>query len=82
LFLIFNRSLTLEEISALSNCTGDFNGDLKVDYGDFKILENNWLKTGCGDPNWCDGSDLNQDAVVDFHDFLIFRDCWLKACAV
>jgi hypothetical protein len=58
--------------------TRDFNQDTKVDFADLALLSIHWLKTGCSDPDWCDGTDLNTDGAIDRYDLMLFADYWLE----
>jgi hypothetical protein len=57
--------------------TRDFNQDTKVDFGDLALLSLYWLQIGCGDPDWCAGTDLNIDGIIDHNDLMFFADYWL-----
>ncbi|MHC4396915.1 MAG: hypothetical protein ACYS1A_14810 [Planctomycetota bacterium] len=35
------------------------------------VLSSHWLRTDCGQPDWCSGADLNRDSVVNFVDFAL-----------
>ena len=42
------------------------------------VLSSHWLRTDCGQPDWCDGADLNQDSVVNFVDFALLDGCCIE----
>jgi len=54
--------------------TRDFNNDTKVDFADFAVLASYWQENGCGDQNWCEGT----DPTVDINDLMFFVDYWLE----
>jgi hypothetical protein len=58
--------------------TRDFNKDTKVDFADFAILASYWHENGCGDPNWCEGTDLDTNGIVDLNDLMFFVEYWLE----
>ena len=58
--------------------TRDFNNDTSVDSADFAVLASHWQKTGCSDPNWCEGTDLDTNGNVDCNDLTLFMDYWLE----
>ena len=66
------EDVTYEVQNILHTAYGDANLDCRVDFADFQILLDNWIKTGCG---WA-GCDFNGDGVVDFGDFQILLDNW------
>jgi len=55
----------------------DLNGDCYVNWQDFSVFAGQWLASGCGSPDWCDGADLNQDTDVNWADFSVFASQWL-----
>lgn len=59
--------------------TRDFNGDAKVDFVDFAILNSFRTVTNCADLNWCEGADLDTDGDVDRGDLMLFADYWLES---
>jgi hypothetical protein len=34
-----------------------------------------WLRTNCGDPDWCNGLDINQDSTINLTDFAAVPTC-------
>jgi hypothetical protein len=56
----------------------DFNKDTKVDFIDFALFAYHWLRTDCGDPDWCEGADLDTNGNVDREDLMFFADYWLE----
>jgi hypothetical protein len=57
---------------------GDLNGDCRVDFFDFAVFANQWLRTDCASGNnFCNGADFQPDANVNFFDLLIFAQNWL-----
>lgn len=55
--------------------SADFNGDYFIDFSDFRLLAEEWLKTGNGLK-----SDLVNDDTVDQQDLAAFLDQWLTPC--
>jgi hypothetical protein len=37
-----------------------------------------WLATGCGLPDWCEGSDVDRDSTVNFADFALLDGCSIE----
>ncbi|MHC4147944.1 MAG: hypothetical protein ACYSR5_00515 [Planctomycetota bacterium] len=58
--------------------TRNFNSDTSVDFIDFAIFASYWQTIGCGDPNWCEGTDLDFSGSVDVNDLGLFVDYWLE----
>jgi hypothetical protein len=58
--------------------TRDFNKDSKVDFKDLALVAYHWLRTDCGDPDWCEGIDFDTDGNVDREDLMFFADYWLE----
>ncbi len=57
--------------------TADFNGDGDIDLGDFARLAGYWFIAGCGEPNWCGGTNMTRDGSVDENDLMQFFGHWL-----
>jgi len=60
---------------------GDFNQDCHVNWQDFEIFAQHWLRCDCGAPDWCGGCDLDQEGCVNWEDFGIFAEHWLECTA-
>jgi hypothetical protein len=57
---------------------GDLNSDCKVDFVDFALFANQWLRRDCGSENkFCNGADLLPDTTVDLFDLIIVAQNWL-----
>ncbi|HUT30516.1 MAG TPA: hypothetical protein VMX13_12050 [Sedimentisphaerales bacterium] len=41
-------------------------------------LSLHWLETGCGPPDWCEGSDVDRDSTVNFADFALLDGCSIE----
>lgn len=54
--------------------------DCVVDIYDLAVISEDWLKTGCQDPNNCVGGDISDpnDGIVDYDDLTIMADQWLE----
>ena len=52
---------------------GDFDGDERVDQGDFEILESCLTGPGLRPPEECKKTDLDVDLDVDLYDFTILQ---------
>jgi len=59
--------------------TADLSGNCWVDFLDYAIFANQWLITGCSEPNWCTGADLDQNSEVNWLDLDIFTNQWLQS---
>lgn len=55
-----------------SDTTGNINGDNIVNFPDFVLLAQNWMKVQK------DISDLNQDGIVNFNDFGVLAYYWME----
>jgi beta-glucanase (GH16 family) len=57
---------------------GDIDGDGYVNAIDLSLFADQWLETGCSDPNlnWCGGADINHNGNVDFNDFAFLAQNW------
>jgi hypothetical protein len=58
------------------NLVPDMDGNGAVDYGDFAVLAENWMRV-CSAPDWCQGCDFDTSGTVDFADLCDFVDHWL-----
>lgn len=56
----------------------DLDGDWIVDMVDFGAFADDWQRTDCVTPTWCDGSDFTQNGSVDAFDLFILADQWLR----
>jgi len=50
-----------------------------VNFRDFNIFTDKWLKDNCAIGNWCSGADLDRDLDVDSTDLVVFVNNWLWA---
>ena len=57
----------------------DLDGNGVVTICDFVLFAEQWLRTDCVWPQWCQGADLNRDGAVGLPDFSILADSWLKS---
>lgn len=59
---------------------GDLNWDEWVDFADFALFANEWMRNDCNAANnWCDGADfIPHSGSVDWNDLNIFADHWLN----
>jgi hypothetical protein len=55
----------------------DLNEDGFAGSTDYAIFADNWLKDGCVDPSWCEGSDIDWDGMVTIVDLIAFVEHWL-----
>ena len=62
-----------------SGCTGDQNGDSKVNFNDFVMFAYAY-NTHAGDANYNVLADLNSNGVVDFNDFTVFASVYGVIC--
>lgn len=58
--------------------SSDLDGNGFTNLRDFEILASNWLRSDCGDNDWCDGADLNRDWSTDLIDVSQLAADWLK----
>jgi hypothetical protein len=56
----------------------DINKSGFTDMKDFSLLAQQWLKTGCTAPYWCNGADLDFNGSVSFDDLLLLIQDRLK----
>ncbi len=57
--------------------TRDLDSDGIVDFNDFSLFANEWMKTDCAEPDYCNGADLDSDGDVDYNDLQSFNEFWL-----
>ncbi|MHB0946844.1 MAG: hypothetical protein ACYC3B_06705 [Sedimentisphaerales bacterium] len=58
---------------------GDLNSDCKVNFFDFAVFANQWLRTDCeSGNNYCQGAAFDPDNDVDIVDLAIFAENWLE----
>ncbi len=55
---------------------GDFTGSYGVNFADYSILANQWMKD-CQSPDWCYGCDFDKSGKVDLTDLFEFAENWL-----
>jgi hypothetical protein len=53
----------------------DLDGD--VDLGDFALLSQQWLETGCVLPGWCADADIDRSGTVGLSDLVLMVQDWL-----
>jgi len=41
-------------------------------------LSSYYLQAGCGEPDWCGGTDIDRNSAVDFVDFALFDGCCIE----
>jgi hypothetical protein len=75
----YYQLLTLTTESFTITQTADFDDDCDVDLADFSVLASWWLRSGCGEPDWCGRTDLRKNGSVDTADLEIFTENWLDA---
>ncbi len=56
----------------------DWDRDWIVDMVDFGAFADDWLRSGCVSPTWCEGSDFDRSSSVDVLDLYILIDEWLR----
>jgi glycosidase len=61
----------------LVNSIMDLDSDGDVDIADFALFTQQWKKSPCAGPGWCNGSDLNKDGIVDIQDLAQWVEAWL-----
>jgi hypothetical protein len=63
---------------------GDMDGDGHTNLIDLSLFADQWLETGCSDPNsnWCGGADINHSGNVDFSDFAFLAQNWSPATPI
>jgi pimeloyl-ACP methyl ester carboxylesterase len=58
---------------------GDLNGDSKINFADFSLFADDWLKADCEESNnWCEGTDFDHIGSVDMLDLATFASHWLE----
>ena len=69
----------IETITITQIPTRDFDGNKKINYGDFSKIHHHWMATDC-DPNtdWCEQSDISRNGTVNLVDLDLFDDFWLE----
>ena len=73
---VFDTSDAVFTIRECQTIAADLNNDCYVDWTDLDIFADQWLASGCGEPDWCDGADFDQSQDVNFVDFSIFASEW------
>ncbi|MHC4752340.1 MAG: FG-GAP repeat protein [Planctomycetota bacterium] len=56
----------------------DISGDRFTDFMDFGLFAPQWLQSGCGPVDWCDGADFNRSGNVNLRDLAILIEEWLQ----
>ena len=67
------------QIQPQQGCTGDQNGDSKINFNDFVMFAYAY-NTHTGDANYNVLADLNSNGVVDFNDFTVFASVYGVIC--
>ncbi len=57
---------------------GDLDGDLDVDFYDFAIFAEHWMKSGCVETSPCGIAELTGDANITTGDLKVLTENWLK----
>lgn len=57
---------------------GDLDGDLDVDFYDFAIFSEHWMKSGCIEISPCGIAELTGDANITTGDLKVLTENWLK----
>jgi len=57
---------------------GDLDGDLDVDFNDFAIFSEHWMKSGCIEISPCGIAELTGDANITIDDLKVLTENWLK----
>ncbi|MCP4710562.1 MAG: hypothetical protein GY869_18215, partial [Planctomycetes bacterium] len=65
-----------------STIDGDFDQNCRVDIFDLYHLTQYWLRSGCGDPNWCEGVDIDHSTRVNIVDYNRFTNRWMRVGAL
>lgn len=78
IFYDYYQLLTLTTESFTITQTADFDDDCDVDLDDFSVLASWWLRSGCGEPDWCGRTDLRKNGSVDPTDLEILTENWLE----
>lgn len=74
--VFFSLPASIRFVLADPPLAGDFDGNRYVNVDDFTRLAWFWLEAGCGEPNWCDGTDLDHSSYVDYEDVALFAGSW------
>lgn len=61
---------------------GDMDGDLDVDFYDFAIFSEHWMKSGCIEISPCGVAELTGDANVDMDDLKVLTENWLNGADI
>ena len=56
----------------------DLDANCRVDFYDFCLFSQQWLKQSCDQPKWCGGADFNHNHAVELSDLVIFAKSWLE----
>ena len=61
---------------------GDLDGDLDVDFYDFAIFAEHWMKSGCVETSSCGAAELTGDANITMDDLKILTENWLNGADI
>jgi hypothetical protein len=77
---ISGRSETLLDYCSfgVQNSYGLLDDDWLTDIDDLQIFGEQWLRTDCSCPDFCEEADINQDGRVDLQDLSVICEMWLK----
>ncbi len=63
----------------IANSYGLLGDDWLTDIDDLQIFGEQWLRTDCSCPDFCEQADINQDGRVDIKDLSVICEMWLKS---
>jgi hypothetical protein len=66
-----------EESGMRESASIQFSEPELVDLELFARFASQWLRTDCGDPDWCAGADFEPNGGVGFEDLIQFMSYWL-----
>ena len=75
---VYDANMTREQIVQVINeiAEGFQSGSGNVSFSDLFVLTENWLRTDCSDPDWCNHADKDMSGAVDFRDFANLAASW------